>query len=459
VKITMEKTLESSTQVTLDHIINLVKFFQSNSYSSASHNETHEEILEVVQRMWAMDYSCMSIDNTGGVLCASYPKTIFVPDRCMITPLRQEGVRTFSVSERTPNSEVLDIVPKLTNLNHDAALSGILAMHQGSDDESPLCFEGIDASETLKRSQELQTLVESSKYGRSRNRFVVPVILYNGKYIARSSTVPLAREVLARMGIDILSSAVTTLYQSLSTFSLPTLSFLKETSGVEESVVQENLDFFSKHKAADAALLKKYKISTIFDLMVEEQKVKFYLYCSSSEKVKGETFYEDFTLNIVPYPGCEFFRKFTDRAFNATDLKFDWNQAEINAELKLQEDMFPGCNTTAYKNWDLRRLTRRYLQYMLTYMKSDQHDGMLVHCISGWDRTPLFVSLLRISLWADGVLHQSLDAAQMLYFTLANDWMFFSHQLADREKKSETVMVFCFYFLKYIKGEQFNVNS
>lgn len=27
-------------------------------------------------------------------------------------------------------------------------------------------------------------------------------------------------------------------------------------------------------------------------------------------------------------------------------------------------------------------------------------NGLLVHCISGWDRTPLFVSLLRLSLWA-----------------------------------------------------------
>ncbi len=26
--------------------------------------------------------------------------------------------------------------------------------------------------------------------------------------------------------------------------------------------------------------------------------------------------------------------------------------------------------------------------------------GLLVHCISGWDRTPLFVSWLRLSLWA-----------------------------------------------------------
>ena len=26
--------------------------------------------------------------------------------------------------------------------------------------------------------------------------------------------------------------------------------------------------------------------------------------------------------------------------------------------------------------------------------------GLLIHCISGWDRTPLFISLLRMSLWA-----------------------------------------------------------
>jgi hypothetical protein len=30
-------------------------------------------------------------------------------------------------------------------------------------------------------------------------------------------------------------------------------------------------------------------------------------------------------------------------------------------------------------------------------------SGVLVHCISGWDRTPMFISLLRISLWAVSV--------------------------------------------------------
>lgn len=51
--------------------------------------------------------------------------------------------------------------------------------------------------------------------------------------------------------------------------------------------------------------------------------------------------------------------------------------------------------------------------------------GLLVHCISGWDRTPLFVSLLRLSLWADGEAHKSLKPLEILYLTLAYDWFLF----------------------------------
>ena len=77
---------------------------------------------------------------------------------------------------------------------------------------------------------------------------------------------------------------------------------------------------------------------------------------------------------------------------------------------------------------------------MLDLIADPEHgSGLLVHCISGqywplpllhaliclpvfchcactgWDRTPLFISLLRLSLWADGEVHRSLNAAQMLY--------------------------------------------
>jgi hypothetical protein len=47
--------------------------------------------------------------------------------------------------------------------------------------------------------------------------------------------------------------------------------------------------------------------------------------------------------------------------------------------------------------------------------------------IIGWDRTPLYISLLRILLWAEGLVHQSLDVDQMLYLTVAYDWLLFGY--------------------------------
>ena len=60
---------------------------------------------------------------------------------------------------------------------------------------------------------------------------------------------------------------------------------------------------------------------------------------------------------------------------------------------------------------------------LLLYLIGDV--GLLVHCISGWDRTPLYISLLRLSLWADGAIHKSLSAVEIVYLTLAYDWYLF----------------------------------
>ncbi|KAG0215124.1 Myotubularin- protein 14 [Mortierella sp. GBA30] len=78
---------------------------------------------------------------------------------------------------------------------------------------------------------------------------------------------------------------------------------------------------------------------------------------------------------------------------------------------------------------------------------------------SGWDRTPLFISLLRISLWADGEAHQSLTAAEMLYLTMGYDWFLFNHLLSDRSQRGEDIFYFCFYFLKFIYGDEFSLKS
>lgn len=62
-----------------------------------------------------------------------------------------------------------------------------------------------------------------------------------------------------------------------------------------------------------------------------------------------------------------------------------------------------------------------------------------------------------MSLWADGVIHQNLNVHQMLYLTIAYDWMLFGHQLKDRIMKGEDIFVFCFYVLKYLVDDEFSI--
>eukprot|EP01113_Clastostelium_recurvatum_P013076 TRINITY_DN1685_c0_g1_i8.p1 TRINITY_DN1685_c0_g1~~TRINITY_DN1685_c0_g1_i8.p1 ORF type:complete len:1271 (-),score=314.17 TRINITY_DN1685_c0_g1_i8:830-4642(-) len=113
-----------------------------------------------------------------------------------------------------------------------------------------------------------------------------------------------------------------------------------------------------------------------------------------------------------------------------------------------------------YKSWDLIVLTQNYLKLIFQFLHDmEPESGLLVHCISGWDRTPLFVALLRLSLWADGEIHQELSAREMVYMTVAYDWLLFSHQFSDRSSRGEDIFYFCFYFLEFITGEEFSINS
>lgn len=127
----------------------------------------------------------------------------------------------------------------------------------------------------------------------------------------------------------------------------------------------------------------------------------------------------------------------------------------------------PVTSFSLYKEWSLVTLTKNYMLVILAHIADDApNTGVLVHCIrsaktkgntarremslllfpfdlqidiifcfspcslcvSGWDRTPLFVSLIRLSLWADGLVHRTLNAMQILYFTIAYDWCLFGHQ-------------------------------
>ncbi|XP_065789295.1 myotubularin-related protein 14 isoform X4 [Muntiacus reevesi] len=142
----------------------------------------------------------------------------------------------------------------------------------------------------------------------------------------------------------------------------------------------------------------------------------------------------------------------------AEGLIFNWKQDYVDAPLSIPDFLTCSLNIdwSQYQSWDLVQQTQNYLKLLLSIINNDDDSGLLVHCISGWDRTPLFISLLRLSLWADGLIHTSLKPAEILYLTVAYDWFLFGHMLVDRLSKGEEIFFFCFNFLKHIISEEFS---
>ncbi|XP_075039593.1 phosphatidylinositol-3,5-bisphosphate 3-phosphatase MTMR14 isoform X2 [Mixophyes fleayi] len=301
--------------------------------------------------------------------------------------------------------------------------------------------------ESTVQVSKLQDLVNRSKMARCRGRFVCPVILYKGKHICRSATLAGWGELYGRTGYNYI-------------FSGGSDDAWADTEVVEDDAAASNGDaqLFDKVRGHDIKLLRYLSIRYICDLMVENKKVKFGLNVTSSEKVDKAQRYADFTLLSIPYPGCEFFKDYKDRDYAAEGLVFNWKQDYVDAPLTI-----PPCLTRylnidwrEYQSWDLVKQTQNYLRLLIHIINGDDNSGLLVHCISGWDRTPLFVSLLRLSLWADGMVHSTLEPAEILYLTVAYDWFLFGHMLADRLSKGEEIFFFCFNFLKHITSDEFS---
>lgn len=294
-----------------------------------------------------------------------------------------------------------------------------------------------------------------------RGRFPLPVILYRGKYICRSATLSGGPEIYTRSGIDYL-------FYGIDSVKSPTLDEEEAQEAQEHSIGDEQFEekgssdqwqLFDRVRQQDIKLLKTLNVGTIIDFMVEKKKVKFMMNVTSSEKVDKEKRYQDFNIIALPYPGCEFFREFRDNNYSGEGLVFDWNQKTVDADCHVPNESITqhmNINWDEYKNWDLVQITQNYMKLLLKYVQ-DSSSGLLIHCISGWDRTPLFISLLRLSMWADGVIHQTLNSNQILYFTIAYDWLLCGHHLVDRLEKGEEIFFFCFYVLKYLMDDEYSL--
>ncbi|UYV68347.1 MTMR14 [Cordylochernes scorpioides] len=276
-----------------------------------------------------------------------------------------------------------------------------------------------------RTGEDLIEAFKNAPLSRCRNRFPVPSILINGRYVCRSATLSGQAEIAWKK--------IPFVYQ---------------------------LDYVDEARMRDIELLSRLKVRYICDLMVEDNKIKYGLPVSSSEKADTENRYKDFDLLVLPYPGCELFAKLCEKGYKPINLVYDWQDPINTVDLKFSENLsslgVKWEDYEDYRSWNMLEITQNYLKAILTTLCRSR-NGFLVHCISGWDRTPLFISLIRLSLWADGLIHASLTPHEILYLTLAYDWFLFGHQYEARMAKREEIMFFCFKMLKYITSSDFSM--
>ncbi|XP_006607759.1 myotubularin-related protein 14 [Apis dorsata] len=396
------------TEITIQDLQKLLIYFSKNTYRAKDADSTSQAIMQRCVLLIDLDYTHYIISNNDGDLSAHYPSHLIILD-----------------GEKSRNPNMCDTPPPL-----------------------PRTTETI--YENTFDSNRLKDLIKQARFARCRSRFPLPVIMYKGRHVCRSATLSGGPEIYGRSGLD---------YLFAGSEGIISIQHQVDEARGSDSVLSE-WQLFDKVRHHDIKLLKFLKVGTIIDFMVEKKKVKFGVNVTSSEKVDKEKRYSEFTLISLPYPGCEFFKEFRENDYLAKGLVFDWSQTHVDAQIGVPEDSISAqlrINWDEYQVWDLVKLTQNYLKLILRYL-NDSGNGILIHCISGWDRTPLFISLLRISLWADGVIHTSLNAFQILYFTIAYDWMLFGHDLEDRLSKGEEIFFFCFYFLKHIHDEEFSIH-
>ncbi len=385
------RDLLPSRSISMDDIISLLRISVQQQYNAKELDERNVTIEENCTILFQQDYVCESISNTNGELSLCYPRNICVPK-----------------------------IDKWSKVQ----------------------------TSKIQSSIDIRDLFVRSRIARCRSRFVAPVIFIDGKYICRSSTISSWGEIYPRLSMDRLIGV-----ENQSVAISPPIDNDDTFDNVEQS---EQRTIFDKLRGADIDLLKAFDIGSIINLMVQKKNTLFGMNITASEKLDKYNRYRTFQMILLPYPGCEHFRELITLKYNTELLFYDWTLPKNDAILEVPTHL-SSCVYTDWpfwRSWNSLDLTKNYLQIILRQLETNNH-GILIHCLSGWDRTPLFISLLRLSLWADGYIHQSLTVEEILYLTLAYDWYLFGHNLLERLKYHEEILYFTFIILPHLVGNEF----
>ena len=141
------------------------------------------------------------------------------------------------------------------------------------DTSPPLPHTAETIYESMCDPIRLKELIKNARFARCRSRFPLPVILYKGKYICRSSTLSGGPEIYGRSGLDYLFAGSETGNVGEDSSKEDADDVCSRESFDNDSPAVKNQ--FDKVRKKDIKLLKTLKVGHIIDFMVENKKVKF----------------------------------------------------------------------------------------------------------------------------------------------------------------------------------------
>ncbi|KAJ3443858.1 myotubularin-related protein [Anaeramoeba flamelloides] len=336
---------------------------------------------------------------------------------------------------------------------------------------------------------EFQELVERSRSSRVRSRFPVGVLQVNNKHILRSSAVRLSSthdslqsERLLLKSYNV-SHLVDFMLQPLWEHGKFQKRFKKKTKTNPKKEIFFNAKLEKdKQKEKDLQKQQNKEEKATKSTVIKDQEL-FYRIFGREESLQTKTieelneikgkkpisiseshpyfnrYYSHYKILNMPFDclGNLHFFRLLGNDFQNYKCEIPYNDFFHKPSTDLTrflDSVSPQCYRLPFVE-----LLKIYFKEFLQMLAQKETKGILIHCIAGWDRTPLFISLLRLSLWADGVIHQSLNPEQLIYLTVAYDWLLFHHDFAGKTREGIEVLYFTFWFLQFLSNQYFSLNN
>lgn len=133
--------------------------------------------MEKCLNLFKLDYNLVEISNRSGELSSHYPSVILIP----------ENEKQSSSIPVTVNGCLNSFLNASTNSTQQQQQRTTQTIYENSYDAA-----------------KLKDLIKNARFARSRTRFPIPVILYKGKYVCRSSTLSSGPEMYTRSSFNYL---------------------------------------------------------------------------------------------------------------------------------------------------------------------------------------------------------------------------------------------------------------